>query len=228
MAEFSYQYLSNSNAPEKWVFFLHGYNNTQCEMEHVYKGLLGKTENLAIIAPVGKQTSSMDSNRHSWWKVSGFDTDGKRLKTETPVEEIADIYNQVGSILYLTANEVNDFIDSIQQKYNFTDNQTYVAGFSQGAMLGIWTSLIRKNQVKGCFSCSGLVVANSYLNDKINSKPKVYLLHGKQDKQVLYKCHEYSIKTLEKLGLDTTAITYEHLTHEVSNEEIEFIASKLK
>ena len=228
MAEFSYQYLSNSNAPEKWVFFLHGYNNTQCEMEHVYKGLLGKTENLAIIAPVGKQTSSMDSNRHSWWKVSGFDTDGKRLKTETPVEEIADIYNQVGSILYLTANEVNDFIDSIQQKYNFTDNQTYVAGFSQGAMLAIWTALSRKNKVKGCFSFSGLVAANKYLDGKIRSYPEVYLLHGKKDKQVQFKCLNFSLKTLQEKQIKATSLEFEDLAHEISDEQIECIAKIIK
>lgn len=228
MNDFSYQYFSNSDNPDKWMFFLHGYNNTQEEMISVYKKLLDKTESLAIISPIGKQVSAIDNNRHSWWKISGFDVDGKRLKSQTPVEEIADIYNQVGRVLFVTANEVNNFIDTMQQKYNFTDKQTYIGGFSQGAMLGIWTSLIRKNQVKACFSCSGLVVADKYLNDKIISKPKIYLMHGKQDKQVLYKCLDYSSKTLEMLGVNAKAITFENLNHEINDEEIEFMASNLK
>lgn len=228
MTEFAYKYYKNSDTPDKWLFFLHGYNNTQEEMLHIYKGLLEKTKNLAIVAPIGKQISSTDESRHSWWKVSGFDSEGKRLKIETPVEEIADIYNTVGNILLLTANQVNDFIDTIQKKYNFNDSQTYIGGFSQGAMLGIWTSLIRKHSVKGCFSCSGLVAANEYLNDKIRSNPKIYLLHGKQDKQVLYKCLDYSVKTLKEMKIEATAISYENLSHAVNHEEIEFMSSKLK
>ena len=207
---------------------MHGYNNTYEEMLHIYNALLLKTQNLAIVAPVGKKISTKDNKRHSWWKVSGFDIEGKRLMSETPVEEIADIYNQVGQELLLTATEINDFIDNIQKQYNFTDKQTYIAGFSQGAMLGIWTSLIRKNKIGGCFSCSGLVAANVHLNDKIKSKPKVYLMHGKQDKQVQYKCMDYSVDTLKTLGVDAIAVTYENLDHEVSNEEIDFIASEIK
>ena len=214
MTQFLYQYLSNCEKPEKWLFFLHGYNNTQDEMSHIYNGLLHKTKKLAIIAPIGQQVSSTDSNRHSWWKVSNFDANGKRIKPETSIEEIVDIYNQIGSVLELTANQINTFIDNSQQKYGFTDKQTYIAGFSQGAMLGIWTSLIRDKQIAGCFSCSGLVASVLSLKDKIKSKPDIYLLHGNKDKQVLYKCHDYNKYILKSLGLKTTAVTYDGLNHQ--------------
>ncbi len=227
MKTFSYKYISRSDNPEKWMFFLHGYNNTQDEMLHIYEGLLTKVKGLAIVAPVGNYTSSTDEKRKSWWKISGFDIEGKRLKQETPVEEIANIYNQVGKVLLKTANELNEFIDNFQNKYKFTDSQTYIGGFSQGAMLGIWTSLIRKHAIKGCFSCSGLVAANTYLYNKICAKPNVYLLHGKQDKQVLYKCMDYNLKTLENIGVKTEAITFKSLAHEVSQEEVNFMADIL-
>lgn len=227
MSDFSYQYLSNCKNPKKRIIFLHGYNNTYEEMSHIYEKLLSTTKNLGIFIPIGKQTATSDINRHSWWKISGFDSEGKRLKQETPIEEIVYVYNQVGNILYNTSKEVNDFIDKLQQKYNFTDNQTYIAGFSQGAMLGIWTALTRKNTIRACFSFSGLVAADNLLTGKIVSKPKVYLLHGKQDKQVLYKCMDYNLKTLQNLKIETDAISFENLDHKVSLEEIDFMVSKI-
>lgn len=228
MSKFSYKSFSNCDNPTKWMIFLHGYNNTQEEMHQIYQQLLDKNDNLAIITPIGNHQSITDDNRHSWWKISGFDSEGKRFNPETTVEEIAEIYNQVGNILFSTATQLNDFIDEMQNKYNFTDNQTYIAGFSQGAMLGIWTSLIRKNTIKACFSCSGLVVSDKLLIDKLVSKPKIYMIHGRKDNKVLYKCLEYSFKTLKKLKLDVCAVTFDDLSHEISSEEVEFIVSKLK
>ncbi|MBE6450721.1 MAG: hypothetical protein E7016_02020 [Alphaproteobacteria bacterium] len=228
MTDFSYQYYSNCDKPKKWLFFLHGYNNSQEEMEHIYNNLLAKTNQLGIIAPIGSQVASADNKRHSWWKISGFDTEGKRLRPETSIEEIVLIYNQIGQISLETADKMNAFIDKMQQIYNFDNNQTYIAGFSQGAMLGIWTALTRKSPIQACFSCSGLVVADNLLAKKIVSKPKIYLMHGKQDKQVMYKCLEYSFNTLKNLEVDTEAISFENLTHEVNIKETEFMVSKIK
>lgn len=224
MNNFEYQYLSNSEQADKLLVFLHGYNNTQDEMSHIYSKLLEQSKNLAIITPIGKYTSLSDVNRHSWWKISNFDAEGKRFNPETAIDEIISIYDKAGNLLSEVTDQLNNFIDNIQKQYNFTDKQTYVAGFSQGALLGIWVSLMRKSKIKGCFSFSGLLAAKSELEDKICSKPKIYLFHGKKDKQVLYKCMEYSIKALNRLGVETVSKSFEDLAHEVNDAEIGFVA----
>ena len=223
--QFDYQYLTNSEQADKLLVFLHGYNNTYDEMYHIYKTFLSKVKNLAIIAPTGKYLSSTDTNRHSWWKISNFDVEGKRFKKETSINEIINIYNKAGYLLLEVSVQLNEFIDDVQKKYNFTDNQTYIAGFSQGALLSIWVSLMRKNKIKGCFSFSGLLAAKSELEGKICSKPKIYLFHGKQDKQVLYKCMEYSIKSLNEMGVENISHSFENLIHEVSDTEIELVSN---
>ena len=216
MNDFTYKYFSNCNNPEKWIIFLHGYNNTIDEMNDIFSALLNRISSLGIIAPIGKYTSATDNNRHSWWKISGFDSDGKRLKPQTDIEEIAKIYKKAGSIALSTANELNEFITKLQKKYNFSDTQTSIIGFSQGAMLSLWTALSRTKKVNVCFSLSGLVIDADLLKGNIKSHPNIYLMHGKLDKQVQYKCLNYSQQTLEKLA------------HEILIEQTDFIASIIK
>ena len=228
VTDFLYQCYSNSETPKNWVFFLHGYNNTNEEMSQIYFKLLNKIKNLGIIAPEGKCVSAKDNSRKSWYKISGFDVDGKRLQESTSVEEIVSIYNKAGDVLADTSDNLNSFLDNIQKQYNFTDSNTYIAGFSQGAMLAIWTALSRKNKVKGCFSFSGLVAANKYLDGKIRSYPEVYFLHGKKDKQVQFKCLNFSLKTLQEKQIKATSLEFEDLAHEISDEQIECIAKIIK
>ena len=228
MADFLYQCYTNSDSPENWILFLHGYNNTSEEMSQIYFKLLNKIKNLGIIAPQGKFISAKDTNRKSWYKISGFDVGGKRLQETTSVEEIVSIYNKAGDVLSTTSDDLNAFLTDMQKQYNFIDNQTYIAGFSQGAMLAIWTALSRENKVKGCFSFSGLVAANKYLDSKIKSYPEIYLLHGKKDKQVQFKCLDFSLKTLQEKQIKATSLVFDNLDHEISDEQIDCISEIIK
>lgn len=227
MTDFEYQYFSPVFPAKKMLVFLHGYNNTRAEMLPSYEYLQKKIPDLAIAAPEGKNSSQKEPERKSWYKVSDFDSENKRRLTETPVEEIARIYNQAAPALAETAKAVNAFITQMQQQHGFADDNTYIAGFSQGAMLAIWTALIRQRPLAGCFSFSGLAAANEHLDDCIVSRPKVYLLHGKQDKMVLFKCMEYTASWLRQEKVPVSTKAFNALDHHISAEELDFVVSTL-
>lgn len=220
MLDFNSRYYTNSKKPQKLLVFLHGYNNTLSEMRPVYRLFCQNIKGLVVAAPQGKSHSEKEPKRKSWYKISGFDSEGRRLKEETPVEEIAQIYNQAAPVLSETAMEINQYLNRVQQKYGLDDAHTFIAGFSQGAMLAIWTALIRRRELQGCFALSGLAAANTALNDYICSRPKVYLLHGQKDKQVLFKCMAYTQQWLEHENVPVQTMSFEHLGHEISSEEI--------
>lgn len=224
MSDFSSQYLSNSSNPQTLLVFLHGYNNTRAEMEIAYQYLLQKIPDLAVAAPEGSCVSQKEPQRKSWYKISGFDVHNRRLEKATPVEEIARIYNDAGPVLAETAVELNGFIDRCQYQYGFDNYHTYLAGFSQGAMVGIWTALSRLEPLAGCFSLSGLAAADEHLNESLISRPPVYLLHGRQDRQVLFKCLEYTKKWLQKENVPVRSKAFSSLGHEIVNEELDYIA----
>ena len=220
MSEFYSRYFTNAQKPKKLLIFLHGYNNTLSEMMPVYQSLCDVVKGLVIAAPQGKMHSDKEQNRKSWYKISGFDAEGKRFQEETSVEEIAQIYQQAAPVLSATAREVNAYIDKVQKKYCLDDAHTYIAGFSQGAMLAIWTALTRERQLKGCFVLSGLAAANQPLEAKIKSRPYVYLFHGQKDDKVLFKCMDYTKRWLQSQKVPVQAKAYARLKHEICAQEL--------
>lgn len=224
MSEFESLYLPSSGQAKCLLIFLHGYNNTRAEMLPAYTYLQHKMPGLAIAAPEGNSRSSRNPEHKRWYKIQNFDINGMRKLESTPIEEIAKLYNQAGSLLAQTAQSLNNFIDETQKQYGFNDSNTYIAGFSQGAMVAIWTALIRKRALTGCFSFSGLAAADVELDKQIASRPKVYLLHGKQDKQVLFKCLNFTAEWLKSEQVPVTAKSFADLGHEISEPELDFTA----
>ena len=224
MPEFYSRYFTNAQKPKKLLIFLHGYNNTLSEMMPVYQTLCVTVKGLVVAAPQGKMHSDKEQNRKSWYKISGFDAEGKRLQEETTVEEIARIYQQAASVLSATAREMNAFIDKVQKKYGLDDAHTYIAGFSQGAMLAIWTALTRQRQLKGCCVLSGLAAANQALKGQIKSRPDVYLFHGQKDDKVLFKCMDYTKRWLQSQKVPVQAKAYARLKHEICAQELVYLS----
>ena len=52
---------------------------------------------------------------------------------------------------------MNSFIDEQQKLWNISDENTYIMGFSQGAMISIYTSLTRKTKLAGCIAVAGIM-----------------------------------------------------------------------
>lgn len=217
-------YLPSAESADSLLIFLHGYNNTRAEMLPAYEYLHRKMKHLSVLAPEGGLCSSRNPERKRWYKIQNFDIDGMRKQETTPVEQIAKLYNQAGAALKETAENLNLFIDEAQKQYGFNDNNTYIAGFSQGAMLAIWTALMRKNKLAGCFSFSGLAAADKELDKQIISRPDVYLLHGKQDKQVLFKCLDFTAGWLKSEQIPVTTESFDNLGHEVAEPELDFMS----
>ena len=228
LSVFKNQYFPSIEPASSMLVFLHGYNNTRDEMRPTYEYLQQKLPGLAIVAPEGSNESLKEPGRKSWYKVSGFDHEKKRRLEETPVEEIARIYNQAAPALAETAESMNQYIDEIQRRYGFTDDKTYIAGFSQGAMLAIWTALIRQRRLAGCFSFSDLAAANDFLDDRIVSRPQIYLLHGKEDDKVLFKCMNFTADWLKREKIPVIAKAFDGLDHQISHEELDFTVDVIK
>lgn len=203
---------------------MHGYNNTLAEMKFVYQILQTKVADVVVAAPQGQNRSEKEPQRKSWYKIAGFDSDRRRFQDETPVEEIARIYQQAAAVLAQTAESLNAYIDRVQKKYGIDDAHTYLAGFSQGAMLALWTSLTRQRPIAGCFVLSGLAAAHQALDGKIKARPPVFLLHGQNDHQVLFKCMAYTAQWLKQEQIKVKTKAFAKLAHTISDAEVDYMA----
>ena len=113
---------------------------------------------------------------------------------------------------------LNKFIDEIKKNNNFTDNQIALVGFSQGCMISIQTGLQRKDQINCIIGYSGKVINQKYLIKNINSKPKIFLMHGTNDAIVspnhLLEAKDY----LKKCGLEIKTKLFKNCEHNIPVE----------
>ena len=108
----------------------------------------------------------------------------------------------------LVAEEIlSKFLDQVLDNLQLEPSKLALVGFSQGCMMIINVGLKRKEKVSCVIGYSGKIINKKNLSNNINSKPKVFLMHGTDDTIVppthLLEAKEYlnihGIKTKTKL-----------------------------
>ena len=220
MSIFSYKSYSNSNKPKKLVFFLHGYNSCIEDLEPSIDILKQHVKDCLFIVPSSSMVCERNNLKKQWFALTDIDPERKRRKIETPTDEIIEMYNKTSSRISKVAKDVNLLISEIQKEYNISDKNTYVMGFSQGAMLAIYVSLTRDNEIAGAFSFAGTICGKDSLEKEIKSYPNVYLFHGTSDLFVQYKTLEYTKNWLDKHDISWEAIEYDDIEHYLIDDEM--------
>lgn len=189
--------------------------------------LLAKLDNVCLVLPEATNVCEKNPEKKQWFSLRQFDSQDLRRNAQTPTLQIVDIYNHYGEDMLKVAKNLNQMLDDLQQKYQIGDDKTYVMGFSQGAMLAIFTSLIRKNPVKACFALSGIVAGKDVLEKIILSHPKVFMFHGKDDLSVQYKTLDFSLNWLKEHHVFVSDFRYDGLAHRMIDEEMKVIAKEI-
>lgn len=210
--------------PLKLIIFLHGYNGTIADHQYALDWLCKKIKDAVVIIPHAPEICDKNPLKSQWFGMLKYDPDGKRMKPETSVEEIFTVYNTAANEVFDCSLLINDFIDKMQEKLSIGDKQTYLCGFSQGAMLSIYTALCRPAPLASVFALSGLIAGADSLDKNIKSTPKIYLFHGENDLKVQYKTLPESIRWLQKHHILPVVHTYPDLTHKMCEAEMDEVA----
>lgn len=219
-----YQIYKTPADVQKLIFFLHGYNDSPANHEKTMEWLQTKLHNTYIIMPQAPEICDKNPKQRQWFGMLQPDPENKRINPQTSVAQIFAIYQKAAPNIDFCAKQINSFIDDIQNKYGIDDKHTYIVGFSQGAMLAIYTAISRKSTIGGAFSLSGLVAGRKFLAKQLNSFPPIYLFHGRDDLKVQYKTLQPTVQWLKRRGLTVKTFTYPKLTHHIIEPEIEKIA----
>ena len=111
----------------------------------------------------------------------------------------------------LTAEKkLSKFLDQVLDTFCLEPRNLALVGFSQGCMISIQVGLKLKKQINSIIGYSGKIINQKHLLDNINSKPKIFLMHGANDTIVpathLLEAKEYlnnqGIKVKTKLFKD--------------------------
>ena len=73
------------------------------------------------------------------------------------------------------------FLEQALDNFCLESKNLAIVGFSQGCMIGIQTALKNKKKIACLLGYSGKVINQKHLSNNINSKPKIFLMHGAND-----------------------------------------------
>lgn len=220
MCNFNYITFGNEISPSRLVVFLHGYNSSIDDVAPYAKILANIINDALIIVPEAQFISERNPLKKQWYALVDVDPERKRRNPDTSTDEIIEIYNKTGKRISLVAKDINDFISILQKKYKINNKNTFLMGFSQGAMLAIYAGLTRRYKLGGIFPFSGIVCGKDELEKEMLSTPSVYLFHGTDDSFVQYKTLDFTKEWLETHAVDWEAIEYEGIDHKLIEEEM--------
>ena len=110
------------------------------------------------------------------------------------------------------------FLDEVLENFNLEPANLALVGFSQGCMISIQVALKKKEQINCLLGYSGKVINQKHLSENINSKPKIFLMHGADDNIVspnhLLEAKEFFAK--QKLKIKTKL--FKNCEHRISIE----------
>jgi phospholipase/carboxylesterase len=101
--------------------------------------------------------------------------------------------------------KLNTLIDEVIEKNNLTSGKVAIGGFSQGCMISLQTGIKRKDKINSIIGYSGKIIDTKHLQNNINSRPDIILMHGDKDEIVpvsflleakeFFNKNKYQIKT---------------------------------
>lgn len=220
MQEFKFSVIENDGDIRKLVIFLQGYNSSVEDIRPYADSLLKQLQNSAIVIPVPPIVSVRNPLKRHWFALSDIDPDKRRRLPSTSTPEIVEIYNRTGRRISEVARRMNIFITQMQEHYRVTNENTFIIGFSQGAMLAIYTALTRLQPLGGALPIAGIICGKDMLEKELAARPTIYLFHGKKDISVQYKTLAFTKQWLDNHNIYWEAFEYKDLEHHLTYDEM--------
>ena len=118
----------------------------------------------------------------------------------------------------IAEEKLNIFLDQVLHNFELEPQNLGLVGFSQGCMLSIQAGIKKNKQINCLIGYSGKVINQKHLSNNINSKPKIFLMHGESDTIVspthLLEAKEY----LKKHGINVKTKMFKNCEHKIPVE----------
>ncbi len=114
--------------------------------------------------------------------------------------------------------KLNTFLDQVLDDLQLSPSNLALVGFSQGCMMSIQVGLKKKEKINSLIGYSGKIINKKNLSNNINSKPKIFLMHGDNDTIVspvhLLEAKEY----LTRHGMKIKTKIFKDCDHQIPVE----------
>lgn len=124
---------------------------------------------------------------------------------------------------------LNSFIDKQLKRFSLEDKNLFLCGFSQGAILSMYTGIRRQKSPFAVLSFSGMMTETiETLKRELRSKPKILLIHGTADVVVPYNNLERTEDLLREFDINFESHSIDGMPHAINDEAIIYAREFIK
>ena len=153
----------SKNKPQQAIVLCHGYGGDGKDISMLAIGWQRFLPNAIFLCPDAPERCAINPKGYQWF----------------------DLESEKESIIFeksLVAEEtLSKFLDQILDDFQLEAINLALVGFSQGCMMSIQVGLKKKEQINSLVGYSGKIINQTHLSKNINSKPKIFLMHGAND-----------------------------------------------
>lgn len=147
------------------VIFLHGYGANGQDLLPIGNEWAEALPDTVFLAPDAPDPCEMMPSGYQWFSIRAFEN-----KASERAEQMALVSPVLGA-----------YIDEQLKKWNLTEQDIAVVGFSQGAMMALYTMPRRTKPCAAIVAYSGMLIGAEGLTDASVVKPPILAVHGSAD-----------------------------------------------
>ena len=190
----------SKNKPRQGVILCHGYGGDGKDISSLAISWQRFLPDAIFLCPNAPEVCTVNPQGYQWFDLTSE-------KEEVILEKSL-----------MAEEKLNTFLDQVFDNFQLEPTNLALVGFSQGCMVSIQVGLKKKEQINCIIGYSGKVINQKHLSNNINSKPKIFLMHGANDTIVppthLLEAKEY----LNKCGLKIKTKLFKNCDHKIPVE----------
>jgi phospholipase/carboxylesterase len=152
--------------PKNAVILCHGYGGDGKDISILASYWRTYLPDTLFVCPDAPERCAVSSSGFQWFDLMDQTRDQVLIKSL-----VAEI-------------KLNTLIDEVIEKNNLVSEKVAIGGFSQGCMISLQTGIKRKDKISSIIGYSGKIIDKKHLQNSINSRPNIILMHGDKDEIV--------------------------------------------
>jgi len=190
----------SKNKPRQGIILCHGYGGDGKDISSLAINWRRFLPDAIFLCPNAPEICTVNPQGYQWFDL-------------TSEEEEVILEKSL-----MAEEKLNTFLDQVFDNFQLEPTNLALVGFSQGCMVSIQVGLKKKEQINCIIGYSGKVINQKHLSNNINSKPKIFLMHGENDTIVppthLLEAKDY----LNKCGLKIKTKLFKNCDHKIPVE----------
>ena len=156
-------YPLTKNKPRQAIILCHGYGGDGKDISTLAINWQRFLPDAIFLCPDAPEVCAVNPQGYQWFDLT---IDKEEVILEKSLE---------------AEKKLNTFLDQVFDNFQLEPTNLALVGFSQGCMMSIQVGLKKKKQINCLIGYSGKVINQKHLSGNINSKPKIFLMHGEND-----------------------------------------------